>query len=173
MSLECIELYTSGIQLKASGIEVVLEGVDLAEHRSQLVVHLTEADCAKDGIPVGVTEGEDGARAVGENFESISSIGHHGDEAESEHSSSDEGDNETHLKGVRNLPSMNTEVETDINPLQSDVTTPRSSHKLQNSKEVKGVKVQDSVTIHSRYRHNSPKTTTEKPSSGEGHQWVP
>ncbi len=74
MSLEDIELETSRVQLGAGGIKILLQLFNLAKHCSQLVVHVTKTNCAKDGIPVGVTEGEDGTRAVSEDFESIGNI---------------------------------------------------------------------------------------------------
>ncbi len=71
MNLRCIEHGKSGIQDSLSGIqlgksqfEILLEGVDLAEHCNKLVVHVTNTDRAKNGIPVGFSEGKDGASAV-------------------------------------------------------------------------------------------------------------
>ncbi len=56
MSFECIELVTGRVQFGAGGIEILLEGVVVAKHRIQLVVHFSETDCAKNGIPIGVTK---------------------------------------------------------------------------------------------------------------------
>jgi hypothetical protein len=103
--LRCNSLLSfEGFELGTSGIKILLEGADLANHRIQFVVHLTNADTfrciSKNCITVGVTEGEDGTRAVGEDFESVSIIRHHRDEAGGKRNSSNQGVNEAHLHGL-------------------------------------------------------------------------
>ena len=131
MSLEGIELETGRVQFSTSGIEILLEAANLTKHRSQLVVHLTETNCAKDGIPVGVTEGEDGTRAVSEDFESIGiSVRLHEDEAEAKRiGSSNQCSNKLHLQGVKKVAQMNSTPST--SPHQSSLSpNPSTPHQI-------------------------------------------
>ncbi len=99
LSTSGIKILLEGIDLGTCGIKIFLQLFNLAKHRIQLVVHLTKTDRTKDSIPVGVTEGEDGTRAVGEDIEGWRLLGKHGDQAGGKRNSSNQGDNEAHLYG--------------------------------------------------------------------------
>ncbi len=93
-SLECIELSNSGIEL---------------------VVVLTNTDRAKDGIPVGVSEGEDGARAVADDVEAWGGARQNVEKPSGERRCDDQGEKEAHLQGVRQI---HDEIREAINDMQ-------------------------------------------------------
>ncbi len=96
LSLECIELGKSGIELS-------LKGVDLVENCVQLVVVLANTDRAKNGIPVGVSEGKDGARAVADDVKARSGARQNVEKPSGERRCDDQGEKEAHLQGVRQV----------------------------------------------------------------------